>query len=224
MDNDVPIKNTFVHYKFEMDSDRPQGEGEELVPPRRAISSDARLVTALKEPATSSNGYEILQKIREEQSLKEDSQSSYSHQSSRASSSREKVKSEASFKSQESGSSVLSSSCSSSQASQKPPGVWLTTKKTPKYDPNIISIGAQGHGDGTCRPCAWNWKPEGCSNTGSCSFCHSCGPDELRKRRKDRIAFLKANGEGAEEHEQGQQGQWKASEDGHRSGCTKTSL
>mmetsp|Transcript_129227 Transcript_129227/g.359868 ORF Transcript_129227/g.359868 Transcript_129227/m.359868 type:complete len:229 (+) Transcript_129227:121-807(+) len=54
------------------------------------------------------------------------------------------------------------------------------------------SKGAEGHEEGTCKPCAWFFKPGGCSKGPACKFCHMCGPDELKKRRKERYADLKA--------------------------------
>jgi len=54
------------------------------------------------------------------------------------------------------------------------------------------SAGAEGHEDGTCKPCGFNWKPGGCNKGVACQFCHMCGPDELRKRKSERHAFLKA--------------------------------
>mmetsp|Transcript_21421 Transcript_21421/g.45632 ORF Transcript_21421/g.45632 Transcript_21421/m.45632 type:complete len:160 (+) Transcript_21421:148-627(+) len=56
------------------------------------------------------------------------------------------------------------------------------------------SKGASGHDDGTCRPCAWNYKPSGCINGSECTFCHMCEKDELKRRKKEmlvRRAILK---------------------------------
>jgi len=55
----------------------------------------------------------------------------------------------------------------------------------------MTSRGAEQHGTGECKPCAWNWKPGGCSNGYDCEFCHSCQEYELRDRRRERIASLK---------------------------------
>lgn len=35
-------------------------------------------------------------------------------------------------------------------------------------------------------------KPGGCSNGDQCKFCHLCGLEELKRRKKDRFAKLKA--------------------------------
>jgi len=53
------------------------------------------------------------------------------------------------------------------------------------------SVGAEEHEDGACKPCGWNWKLGGCSKGIACVFCHMCGPDELKKRRAERLATLK---------------------------------
>merc|ERR1711957_998251 len=46
------------------------------------------------------------------------------------------------------------------------------------------SLGSDLHGTGTCRPCAWFWKPQGCDRGESCGHCHRCGPDDLKLRKK----------------------------------------
>jgi hypothetical protein len=58
----------------------------------------------------------------------------------------------------------------------------------------VSSIGALGHSTNTCKPCAWNWKPDGCINGMTCNFCHLCERGEFRRRRKDRDALLRASG------------------------------
>lgn len=52
-----------------------------------------------------------------------------------------------------------------------------------------LSAGAFLHGTGQCRPCAWFWKPQGCINGVHCTHCHSCGPDELKQRKRQRQVF-----------------------------------
>jgi len=54
------------------------------------------------------------------------------------------------------------------------------------------SIGSEHHEDGQCKPCAWVWKPNGCVNGRNCKYCHTCAPGELKARKKERIAKLKA--------------------------------
>lgn len=46
------------------------------------------------------------------------------------------------------------------------------------------SVGSALHGCGSCRPCAWFWKPQGCGNGTECRHCHSCPQDEIKRRRK----------------------------------------
>jgi len=37
-----------------------------------------------------------------------------------------------------------------------------------------VSMGSVGHVSGTCKPCAWFWKPGSCSKGYMCEYCHSC--------------------------------------------------
>lgn len=50
------------------------------------------------------------------------------------------------------------------------------------------SIGSALHSalyeSGSCRPCAWFWKPQGCLNGFDCRHCHLCPASELKRRRK----------------------------------------
>jgi len=46
------------------------------------------------------------------------------------------------------------------------------------------SAGSIAHQDGKCKPCAWNWKPSGCSKGLSCEFCHSCEENALQRKRR----------------------------------------
>merc|ERR1719171_656119 len=55
-----------------------------------------------------------------------------------------------------------------------------------------LSAGAAGHSEGTCKPCAWNWKPAGCSKGSECDFCHLCDEGAVRQRRRAKIARLRA--------------------------------
>eukprot|EP00429_Kryptoperidinium_foliaceum_P054535 CAMPEP_0176080110 /NCGR_PEP_ID=MMETSP0120_2-20121206/40069_1 /TAXON_ID=160619 /ORGANISM="Kryptoperidinium foliaceum, Strain CCMP 1326" /LENGTH=294 /DNA_ID=CAMNT_0017413871 /DNA_START=107 /DNA_END=991 /DNA_ORIENTATION=+ len=48
------------------------------------------------------------------------------------------------------------------------------------------SVGSVLHNSGTCRPCAWFWKPGGCTNGVQCRHCHACPPGELQRRKKDK--------------------------------------
>jgi len=44
--------------------------------------------------------------------------------------------------------------------------------------------GAELHPTDKCAPCAWNWRPGGCSNGSNCNFCHICPEGALRQARK----------------------------------------
>lgn len=57
------------------------------------------------------------------------------------------------------------------------------------------SRGAILHGTGQCRPCAWYWRPQGCSNGQDCCHCHMCPAGEVKARRKARMEALRASGE-----------------------------
>eukprot|EP00933_Yihiella_yeosuensis_P017168 TRINITY_DN1441_c0_g1_i3.p1 TRINITY_DN1441_c0_g1~~TRINITY_DN1441_c0_g1_i3.p1 ORF type:complete len:503 (-),score=117.10 TRINITY_DN1441_c0_g1_i3:472-1902(-) len=46
------------------------------------------------------------------------------------------------------------------------------------------SAGSSDHAIGACKPCAWFWKPQGCEHGSKCKYCHLCGPDEIKKRKK----------------------------------------
>merc|ERR1712039_543455 len=53
--------------------------------------------------------------------------------------------------------------------------------RTPEY-----SIGSELHGRGECKPCAWFWRPQGCSNGEECRHCHVCDPNQIKLRKKAR--------------------------------------
>lgn len=48
------------------------------------------------------------------------------------------------------------------------------------------------HQLGVCKPCTWAWRPEGCRRGVNCKFCHICEQGESKRRRKERIAELRA--------------------------------
>jgi len=63
----------------------------------------------------------------------------------------------------------------------------------------LPSIGSVGHGvGGSCKPCAFFHK-KGCSNKEACDFCHLCGADELKRRRREKLEMrrVKASSERA---------------------------
>lgn len=52
---------------------------------------------------------------------------------------------------------------------------------------SVPSVGSALHGTGTCRPCAWLWKPQGCQNGAECRHCHLCPEGEIKARRKVKV-------------------------------------
>lgn len=55
----------------------------------------------------------------------------------------------------------------------------------------VLDQGSALHVAGKCRPCAWYWKPGSCQNADSCSYCHLCGPGELKARKKTKVAMMR---------------------------------
>jgi len=55
-----------------------------------------------------------------------------------------------------------------------------------------FSLGSSTHGSGNCAPCAWYWKPVGCSKGQDCIYCHLCPEGELKTRRKKKMAALRS--------------------------------
>jgi len=51
------------------------------------------------------------------------------------------------------------------------------------------SIGSVGHWNGSCKPCAF--MARGCTSGVNCPFCHLCDVNEKKRRRKDKIAFMR---------------------------------
>jgi len=80
----------------------------------------------------------------------------------------------------------------SRNAPPPPPGVWNPQGDQNLYDPSLASVGALKHSTGNCKPCAWHWKPNGCTFGKGCFFCHQCAPGMVRERRKERVGQLKA--------------------------------
>lgn len=79
------------------------------------------------------------------------------------------------------------------EAIQQPPRAVLSLASAlPEPDmgsPEMPTIGSVGHWNGTCRPCAF--MARGCTSGVSCPFCHLCDPNEKKRRRKDKISFMR---------------------------------
>merc|ERR1712118_585253 len=49
-----------------------------------------------------------------------------------------------------------------------------------------VSRGSAGHASGSCKPCAWFWRPGSCSNGSNCLFCHSCDDQAIERAKRER--------------------------------------
>lgn len=61
-----------------------------------------------------------------------------------------------------------------------------TLKINLTYSLGMWSIGSARHATGDCKPCGFLWK-KGCHKAQNCQFCHLCGSDEVKKRKRDKI-------------------------------------
>jgi len=89
-------------------------------------------------------------------------------------------------------------------ALQPPPGLVLAAPPPPPSAPPRMvaasqefqkafpSVGSAFHEGGTCIPCAWFWKAQGCQNGADCGRCHLCPPGEVKERKKAKAAVLRA--------------------------------
>uniref|UniRef100_A0A7S1VZZ6 C3H1-type domain-containing protein n=1 Tax=Alexandrium catenella TaxID=2925 RepID=A0A7S1VZZ6_ALECA len=55
----------------------------------------------------------------------------------------------------------------------------------------LPSAGSALHGTGECRPCDFMYRTDNCREGAACRFCHLCGPQAVRQRRKQRRALLR---------------------------------
>merc|ERR1712224_823485 len=62
-----------------------------------------------------------------------------------------------------------------------------TLKINLTYSLGMWSIGSAKHATGDCKPCGFLWK-KGCHKAQNCHFCHLCKSDEVKKRKRDKIA------------------------------------
>lgn len=55
----------------------------------------------------------------------------------------------------------------------------------------LPSVGSAGHRAGTCSPCAFLYT-RGCDRGTECEFCHLCGPEVRKQRKKEKRAYFTA--------------------------------
>jgi hypothetical protein len=55
----------------------------------------------------------------------------------------------------------------------------------------LPSIGSADHATGQCRPCAHSWREGGCAKGWSCTFCHLCGVEALKQKKRDKVARIR---------------------------------
>mmetsp|Transcript_38794 Transcript_38794/g.97498 ORF Transcript_38794/g.97498 Transcript_38794/m.97498 type:complete len:210 (-) Transcript_38794:604-1233(-) len=66
-----------------------------------------------------------------------------------------------------------------------------TVERATSGTPACPSVGSAGHWLGMCKPCDW-FHRDRCTNGAACKYCHLCGADEGRRRRKEKKALVKA--------------------------------
>lgn len=74
-------------------------------------------------------------------------------------------------------------------APYSPPVVQLQFPSGPRN--GLASKGSAQHGTGKCRPCAWFFKEQGCSNDYECGYCHLCPDGELKARKKSKVTAMR---------------------------------
>jgi hypothetical protein len=76
--------------------------------------------------------------------------------------------------------------------------IWMTCENENFTLQPLPSAGSQYHGTMTedgqpaCKPCAWMHKAAGCSKGILCSYCHLCTKDELKNRKKEKVARMRS--------------------------------
>lgn len=92
-----------------------------------------------------------------------------------------------------------------------PPGLATSAQATVPVSLNASVLPSKGsvtHGSGNCRPCAWFWKQQGCSNGDDCRHCHLCPEGEIKTRKKTKVDTMrkdKQDGEPDDEQEEQEQ-------------------
>mmetsp|Transcript_49027 Transcript_49027/g.140924 ORF Transcript_49027/g.140924 Transcript_49027/m.140924 type:complete len:654 (+) Transcript_49027:131-2092(+) len=59
-------------------------------------------------------------------------------------------------------------------------------------DSEVPSRGSVHHEGGSCSPCVWFWKPQGCQRGRECGYCHLCPEGEIKSRKKAKLATIRA--------------------------------
>jgi len=59
-------------------------------------------------------------------------------------------------------------------------------------DSEAPSRGSILHEEGSCSPCVWFWKPQGCQRGQECGYCHLCPEGEIKSRKKAKLATIRA--------------------------------
>jgi len=62
-------------------------------------------------------------------------------------------------------------------------------------EPEQLNNGSRLHVTGECEPCAWFWRPTGCSHGLECRRCHLCPEGEVKARKKKKLALLRRSRE-----------------------------
>jgi len=76
-------------------------------------------------------------------------------------------------------------------------------KPPPGLEPPSMPLASAGsllHNVGTCKPCAWFWKPQGCQFGSECEHCHLCPSDELQRRKQAKKASRPSGSKKAQLH------------------------
>jgi len=73
-------------------------------------------------------------------------------------------------------------------------GSWSTEEEMSSKGPvgqKSTSKGSAQHHVGKCKPCAFVYRPAGCAEGSACTFCHLCGPEEKKRRQKQKIETMR---------------------------------
>lgn len=86
---------------------------------------------------------------------------------------------------------ILGKNSDTDQATPAPEAPTVPSSPAMVEEHPDFSVGSIGHGTGNCQPCAWFWKPSGCSNGRDCGRCHRCPEGEAKARKKSKIAAMR---------------------------------